>query len=174
MMPISIQDGDITIRNLKNSELVEVYNCVNQSHDSLKALGRNSAFSLEDIKMRYLETLINSMEFFCGILYKDKIVGLIKGRIEYKEQNQLFIMSLMLIEDIRGKGIGTKTLGAFEDYFFKNFSTNKFCALIMENNKSAQKFWIKNGYKFIRATRGIGIDEGSCMIILEKELNSNG
>jgi RimJ/RimL family protein N-acetyltransferase len=108
---------------------------------------------------------VNSLEFFCGIYREGKIIGIIKGRIETKNTSELCVLSFILMEEYRGKGLGTRLLTNFESYFSENFSIDKFCALIMEDNKGAEKFWIRNGYKIARVTRGIGVN---AMVVLEK------
>jgi GNAT superfamily N-acetyltransferase len=149
-MPVNITNGDIAIRNVEKEDLNEVLRCVNQSNESFVVMGRASLFSIEEIYQRYLETLINSMEFFCCIEYKGIAIGILKGRLESKNPNELCIMSLILLEEYRGLGLGSKILKSVEEYFSNNFCVCKFYALIMENNKRARQFWINNKYKIAR------------------------
>lgn len=174
MMPINILVDDIVIRNLENNELFDAYKCIDQNEENFRILGRTSKFSFDDIKQRYLETLINSLEFFCGVFYKDNIIGIIKGRMEVESQKELCLLSFILLEEFRGNGIGSKILLTFEDYFYINFSVNKFCAMIMYNNNKINKFWIKNGYEIKRVTKSTGSDFSIGMMILEKGRKSNG
>lgn len=168
MMPINISIDDIVIRNLENSELVGAYKCIDQKDENFRALGRTSKFSFDDIKQRYLETLINSLEFFCGIFCKDNIIGIIKGRMEVENHKELCLLSFILLDEYRGYGIGSRILSAFEDYFHYNFSVNKYCAMIMYNDKRINDFWIKNGYEVKRVTKSTGSDFSMGMMILEK------
>lgn len=168
MMPIEINKEDILIRNLENNELLDVFKCISQSQDNLKALGRDCGLSFEDIKQRYLETLISSMDYFCGIFYKGKIIGFIKGRLENKNKYELYILSFLIIEEFRGIGLGTKVLTLFEEYFYSNLSTRVFYVMIID--KSAYHFWEKNGYTIKRAVKGSQGFDLKSMIILEKEM----
>lgn len=167
-MPINIINGDIKIRNIEKEDLNEVLECVNQSNESITAMGRASLFSMEEIHQRYLETLINSLEFFCCIELKGIKIGIIKGRLESKSPNELSIMSLILLEEYRGQGLGTIILKSVEDYFTDNFCVDKFNAIIMENNKRAIQFWANNNYKIARVTKGVKEIGGLGMIILDK------
>lgn len=168
MMPINISMDDLIIRNLENNELLEAYKCINQKKENFRTLGRTSEFSFDDIKQRYLETLLSSLEFFCGIFYKENIIGIIKGRMEVSNHRELCLLSFILLEEYRGSGMGSKILVAFEDYFYYNFSVDKFCAMIMYNNKKINSFWIKNGYEIKRVTKGTSDDNSMGMMILEK------
>jgi ribosomal protein S18 acetylase RimI-like enzyme len=165
LLPIKIDFEDMIIKNIESKDFGEVCKCVNQSKESLRALGREDIFSINEIEQRYLETLVNSLEFFCGIYIDGKVIGIIKGRIETKNMNELCVLSFILMEEYRGMGQGTRLLANFENYFSCNFSIDRFCALIMENNKGAEKFWARNGYKIARVTRGVGLN---AMVVLEK------
>ena len=171
-MPVNIINGDIAIRNIEKEDLSNVLRCVNQSDESVVAMGRASIFSIEEIHQRYLETLINSMEFFCCIEYKEIGIGILKGRLESKNQNELCLTSLILLEEYRGLGLGTKILESVEEYFSSKFFVKKFYALIMENNNRAQQFWINNNYKIVRVTMGVEEIGSPGMIILNKYISS--
>ena len=143
---------------------------MNESRDNLKSLGRDEEFTFEDIKQRYLETLISSLEFFCGIYYNSRIIGIIKGRIENKLKKELFIQSFILLSDFRMQGIGSRTLREFERYFYDSFYIDRYCALVMNKNSNGQKFWSRNNYHLARITQSTNeiADEG--IMILEKSL----
>ncbi len=167
-MPVNIINGDIAIRNIEKEDLTGVLRCVNQSDESVVAMGRASLFTIEEIHQRYIETLINSMEFFCCIEYKGIAIGILKGRLESKNPNELCLTSLVLLEEYRGLGFGSKISKSVEEYFSNNFCVDKFYAIIMENNKRARQFWIKNNYKIARITMGLEKIGSPGMIILDK------
>lgn len=176
MIPIRFQVDDIEIRNIESSDFYGVLDCINNSTEDLNALGRNEKFTYDDIKMRYVETLVNSLEFFCGMYYREKIIGIIKGRIENKgTSGEVWILSYILEEDFRNQGIGTKVLLKFENYFIDKFAINTFNVLVMEKNLLGQTFWLRNGYCFKRITKSINDKNDNGMIILEKRrTNNNG
>jgi hypothetical protein len=74
LLPIKITIEDMTIKNIEYKDIMDVYKCVNQSEESLKSLGRDDMFSLKEIEQRYLETLVNSLEFFCGIYCGGQVI----------------------------------------------------------------------------------------------------
>lgn len=169
MIPINICNNDIIIKNIEANELKQVLECVNESADNYKALGRDKPMTCDEIEQRYLESLMNSLEFFCGIYLNNKIIGIIKGRIENKNDRELWLLSYLFLEKYRKMGNGTKVLKIFEEYFLDNYSINKFCILIMENNENAQSFWAKNGYLLTRVTKLAEKNNFSEMVILEKK-----
>lgn len=168
MIPVNISFEDYEITNIKYEDLNDVLNCINQNHENIKALGRSTPLSMENIRQRYMETLINSMEFFCGIYFKKQVVGILKGRIEVKSLNELWLLSLLLTEEHRQKGLGSKILKYTEEYFESSYCVEKFCVVIMEGNNEGQRFWKRNNYMLNRITRGNNINEPG-IVIMEKK-----
>jgi hypothetical protein len=170
MIPVSILIDDIIVKNIEANELEAVLVCINESEDNYMALGREDQMDFVEIQQRYLESLMNSLEFFCGVYLKNKLIGIIKGRIENKIEKELWILSYLFLKEYREKGIGKKVLLGFEEHFLFNYSINKFCILIMENNNEGQKFWTNNGYIISRITKATNLNCVSEMVILEKKI----
>jgi hypothetical protein len=170
VIPVYISMGDIIVKNIEANELEAVLTCVNESEDNYMALGRDIQMDYTEIEERYLESLMNSLEIFCGVYLNNKQIGIIKGRIENKSEKELWILSYLFLKEHREKGIGKKVLHAFEEHFLFNYSINKFCILIMENNSEGQKFWANSGYQISRITKAIGFNSLSEMVILEKRI----
>lgn len=168
MIPVNISFENYKIRNIKFSELEEVVECINQNEDNIKALGRTEAFSIEDIKQRYIETLVNSMEFFCGIYYCDRLIGILKGRIEIKTAKELWILSLLLLEEYRKNGLGTKILYYFQKHFEERYAIDKIWAVMIEGNEWGQRFWFNNNFTINRITRSSKEKEPG-IVVMEKK-----
>jgi ribosomal protein S18 acetylase RimI-like enzyme len=168
MIPINIVKNNITIKNIEANELLFVLSCINETEDNFIALGREAMMSSKEIEQRYLESLINSLEYFCGIYENTKLIGIIKGRIENRSEKELWILSYIFNKEFRGKEYGTKILVYIEEYFEKEYSMNKFCVLIMEDNMRGLNFWSKNGYNITRITKATNMKNNSEMVILQK------
>ncbi|SKA94453.1 Acetyltransferase (GNAT) domain-containing protein [Caloramator quimbayensis] len=169
MIPIKIIKNDYVIRNIKLEELNEALNCINRSEESYKTLGRDNYLTFDDIMQRYLETLTNSLEFFCGVYIEEKLIGIIKGRIENNIQKELWLMSIIVLEKYRMKGFGTSIIKDIEEFFIKNYSVKVFCALVVDDNISGKYFWNKNDYKMVRTIKGM-ISNDKNMTIYKKQI----
>lgn len=167
LIPVNIVKDKYIIRNIESSELDKVLNCINENEENYLSLGMKKQLTIDDLRQRYLETLTNSLEYFCGIFYEDKIIGIIKGRIENKDLKELWIMSYLIIRKFRGRGIGADIIKYFEDYFSYYYSVDKCCVLVIEDDINDHNFWTNNQYKLTRITTGVGIDDIS-MKIFEK------
>lgn len=170
MIPVHIEDNNIIIRNIESNELSQVINCINETKSNFIKLGMISQINYEEITQRYLESLMNSLEYFCGIFMNEALIGIIKGRIENKFDKELYILSFLLLQKYRGNGFGSNLLKVFEKYFAINFSIYKFNILVNINNKAGENFWLKNGYSFSRNIQAFPEDSYSQMIIYDKNL----
>ena len=168
MIPVNIKKDNLLIRNIEAHDLKLVLDCINEAEENFKTLGRDILLDYYELEQRYLESLMNSLEYFCGIFIEEKLIGIIKGRIENRVEEELWILSYLLLHEYRNKGIGTKVLKAIEEYFHLNYSIDKYCILILDSNKKGLKFWMDNHYLISRKTNSLGLDNGSKMIILDK------
>ena len=171
MLPIDFNINGYNVKNIESNDLKKVLYCVNNSNDNDGLLGEYETFTIEDIELRYAETLINSLEFFCGIFYNCNIVGIMKGRIETKGiSGEVWLISYFLLNQYRRKGIESQILNEFEAYAREKFNINNFNVIVMQRNQKVQDFWIKNGYKIKRITRGNICNDKMEISIYEKTI----
>lgn len=171
MIPVKIVNEDITITNIEHGRLYSVIECVNESFESRLAMGRESELSYRDVEERYMETLLSPLEFFCGIYVEEKFTGIIKGRLENKNRVELWMLSFILMEKYRNKGIGTRVIEYLEDYFFKSFNVSDYYVIVTQANKSGRDFWVSRGYSMARVAKDI-YENQQGTIIYEKRRKS--
>jgi ribosomal protein S18 acetylase RimI-like enzyme len=155
MIPVKIMNGSIAIINIEHSGLDSVLKCVNESAESCLAMGRNSRFTYKDVEERYMETLLSSLEFFCGIYIDGEFAGIIKGRLENKNRVELWILSFILMEKYRNKGIGTKVVESLENYFSTGCNTSDYYVIATQANRRGRDFWVSRGYNIARIAKNI-------------------
>lgn len=85
MIPIRIKNEKLTIKSINKKDLSNLYNLIRELNYS-KNLYQDSNLSFDYIKNRYIETLINSMEYFCGIFSKNELVGFLEGKVRSKRR----------------------------------------------------------------------------------------
>lgn len=167
MIPVKIVNGRIEISNIEHSSLDSVLKCVNESAESCLAMGRDTEFTYNDVEERYIETLLSSLEFFCGIHIDGEFAGIIKGRLENKNKVELWILSFILMEKYRDKGIGTKVVEYLEDYFSSSCNASDYYVIVTQANKRGRDFWVSRGYNIARMCKNI-YDNQRETIIYEK------
>jgi len=155
MIPVKIINGEITITNIEHGSLQSVLKCINESYESRLAMGRESELSYKDVEERYMETLLSTLEFFCGIYIEDEFAGIIKGRLENKNKVELWILSFILMEKYRNKGIGTRVVEYLEDYFSASYNVSDYYVIVTQANKQGRDFWVSRGYSVVRVAKDI-------------------
>ena len=164
MIPVKIEHGNIDIKNIEHGNLYSIIQCVNESMESCLAMGRDSEFTYEDVEERYMETLLSSLEFFCGVYVDGEFAGIIKGRLENKNRVELWILSIILMEKYRGIGVGTSVVECLEKYFLSNFNARDFYVIVMQANKRGRDFWSSRGYGIARIAKNIYENEWGTII----------
>lgn len=95
---------------------------------------------------RFLEYYFSECEFFLKIKKQGKIIGILKGRIEFKNPNRVWIGYIMLDHTIRGKGMGSKILHKLVDYFILECGIYDFYIKVSQENLKFISFFRKNRF----------------------------
>ena len=149
MFDISIKFEDISLVSLNTQDIVPVrhwleeQNCNDFTYEYL---------NLNELSDRFLESYVSEGEFFVKILETDKIIGILKGRIEFKNPNEIWILYFILDSKLRKKGIGSKMLNYLLKYFSDSFCINDVYTIVVEDNNGTEYFWSKNGFKVYRVS----------------------
>lgn len=109
---------------------------------------------------RFLEYYMSENEFFLKVTKDDKFAGILKGRVEFRNPNDVFIGCFILDSNLRGEGVGSKILLETIKYFERNFGIYDFYTSIVEGSKEAIKFWTKNSFVLHRISKNFFNIEG--------------
>lgn len=126
---------------------------------------------LSSLREKVVESIISESEFFLKILINGNISGIIKGRLELGEENEVYIVYLFLKDQYRNKGYGKKVLEALISAFNNKFQVHEFFALVEEKEDSALKFFKENGFQLLRISKDFYLSEDRKVFILHKEIN---
>lgn len=148
MIPILINEGELTIKSINKKDLNSIYNFLKELNGKHKLYYDND-LSFDYIKKRYIETLINSMEYFCGIYSQNELIGILKGRLEVKGELESWLMALYLKKNLLEKEEGNLILKNFEEYLYHVYNVRVF-NVIVNDRCECDEFWEKNGYNFNR------------------------
>jgi RimJ/RimL family protein N-acetyltransferase len=156
MLTINLSVDDLIIRDITKNNLPEVLRLFNQNEINIYATGIDRPMSYEDISQKYLEVLVNSHEFFAGIFIcsqncvKEQMVGVIKGRIDYDNNEEAWISSILIDNSYQKRGIGTKSVSSIISMFKDTYDIKTVMIGILSSNIIAKKFWRKIGFSYIR------------------------
>ncbi|MCX7904696.1 MAG: GNAT family N-acetyltransferase, partial [Caloramator sp.] len=129
MLHISIFHENFIIRNVSIDSLEDIVECINSDESNLEAIGISKKIDLEFIRERYMESLVNPLEFFCGIYKDGDMLGIIKGRMENKCIQEAWFMTFILRYELRNKGLGSHVLKLVEEYLKTFYNVQRYCAI---------------------------------------------
>lgn len=168
MIPVEIDFENYKIRCIEKDDIENILNCINELNKTSCETGVSDLFTYKDIEDRYIETLLNSLDYFCVIKYGDNFIGLIKGYIENKRNiNSIWISSLVIFKQYDSEELRSKIINKIENYFMNNFSVNKFYMLKEAKVNEANNYKKYFGYSLRRVVDN-NKNNSIIMLILEK------
>lgn len=154
MLTLNNKSDDLILKDITKEDLKDVLNLYNQNDQNIYATGIDRRMSLRDIKEKYLEVLVNSHEFFIGIFLDKgnglKLVGVIKGRIDYENSEEAWISSILVDTKYQRQGIGTKAVEVLIDMLNKSYDVKRFYIGIIAGNYIGRCFWQKLEFSYFR------------------------
>jgi RimJ/RimL family protein N-acetyltransferase len=170
MFDLSINFNDITISSIVQEDIVCIQKWMNeQQFYAQEAL--NKPMPLKELQERFIEYYMSENEFFLKIKQEDNLIGIFKGRIEFKTTNEVLIWCYILDKEARGRGLGSKILSEILSYFQDKLGINSFSASIVAGSQNAIKFWSKNKFFLHRISKNFFKVEDKIldMLVLKRE-----
>lgn len=176
MLSLSIEDEDIHIKDIDKSQISKMIKWFDGSNIGKYkyAMGIDEPVTVDDLYEKYLEVLINAHEFFLGINMNDELIGFIKGRADYKNDGEVWIMSLLVDASYQNRGIGTRVLNAVMKEFKEKFGIREFYSCVINDNVGGKKFWQKNKFCECRATKDYFTMDNKNYDLIIMERNERG
>lgn len=153
MLYVSMHFEDIDILNIEREDLIYAHKWLDLQKPHIK-FTEQGWLTLKDLNERYLESYVSENEFFLKILNKKNFSGILKGRVEYKNPNEMWFWFFILDSGLHEKGIGSKIVKQSIDYFVNEYSIDNFYTVVIVEDAAYLKFWRKNGFKVLRLSKG--------------------
>lgn len=155
MLTINTKAKGLVFKDITKDDLDEVLRLYNQNEKNMYATGIDRAMSIEDIIEKYLEVLISSHEFYAGIFKAaaspdPEMLGVIKGRIDYDNNEEAWISSVLIDSLQQGKGIGTAAVDSIMEHLNDTYGVKRVMVGILSGNAIGKEFWRKLDFKYIR------------------------
>lgn len=161
MLELKINFNDINISNIDEHELTEIQAWMEVENQF--AYGEDS---LEELYERYLESYISECEFFLKINNKDELIGILKGRLELKNPNEVWIWFFYLNHEYRNDSIGMKIIQELMNYFSDEYGIDIYFTRIIKENEENIVFWKNIGFKIVRIVKDFYCIDGKSMDML--------
>lgn len=168
MLELEISFNDINISNISENDLTQIQAWMEVEKQF--AYGENS---LEELHERYLESYISECEFFLKINKKDELIGILKGRLELKNPNEVWIWFFYLNSEYRNSNIGMKIIQELINYFSDEYGIDICFTRIIKEDGENIGFWKNIGFKIVRRVKDFYYIDGKHMdmLIMKKVIN---
>jgi len=156
MLTINLNDENLFFKDVNKEDLTNVLKLYNQNEINMYATGIDRPMSYEDINQKYLEVLVNSHEFFAGIFSDhdsradSRMIGVIKGRIDYDNNEEAWISSILIDSHFQNNGIGTKAVSSILKMLKDTYDIKTVMIGILSGNHIGRAFWSKIGFNYMR------------------------
>jgi RimJ/RimL family protein N-acetyltransferase len=145
MFDIKFQIGDIEVESVEEEDINEIYNWF-KAESSYLDENKHEEISENQFCDRFVEYYLSECEFFIKVMICDELIGMIKGRIEFINPNNVWFGYILISEECRNKGIGTTILNSIINYFNTDFGIFNFSTRLRETNMKSLNFWKKSGF----------------------------
>lgn len=166
MFDLSIIDNDISILNVEKEDLNYISSWMNS-----KSIFRNpEILNVNFVRERYIEACVSESEIFLKILKDDKFIGMVKGRIEFKEKNEVWFMYFDIENEVMSQ-TANRSLESLMKCFSNLYGINRFMVVIPEKHKRLLRFYKENNFKIYRLIRDFNYygDRNGNSIVLKFE-----
>jgi len=172
MFNIDIKFDDVSIVNVEKEDIFIIENWINNQQGFNIKEGLN--YGIADFYERYLEYYVSEGEYFLKVLRGSELIGIIKGRIEFKNPNEVWIMCYLIEYKLQDNKLSTLIINEFLKHLNGNYGICNFYTFVSANNKEMLKLWENNNFKIVRVTSNFfEIDSEDKDILILKRLIQN-
>ena len=150
MFNIDIEFDDVSIRNVEKEDIFKIENWVNNQQGFNIEAGVN--YGTREFYERYLEYCVSEGEYFLKVLCGSELIGIIKGRIEFKNPNEVWIMCYLIEISLYDADLSTTIINEFLEHLYKNYGICNFYTFVSANNYKMLKLWKNNKFEISRVT----------------------
>ena len=160
MLDIDINFEDIELSNIQKCDL----------HYIEKWNESEEGFNFSQLNDRFLESVLSECEYFLKIVKNNKFIGIIKGRVEFKNINEAWVWFYYLNEEENTEGLDCKIMEELLSYFSQEYDIRIFFTRVAAEDSVSVKLWESIGFKPLRLVRNFyNINDKSMdMLIMEK------
>jgi len=158
MLDVDVCFDDIVISNIQKEDLPNIE----------KMSEADEEFNFSELNDRFLESYLSECEYFLKINKNKKLIGVIKGRVEFKNSNEVWVWFYYIKE----KSLECMVMQELLLYFFQEYDIEIFYTRVAVEDENAVKFWKKLGFRPLRLVKNFYSINGKSMDMLIMENGS--
>ncbi|MDP4143854.1 MAG: GNAT family N-acetyltransferase [Bacillota bacterium] len=169
MFDINMQFNDIAISSIEKEDIKAIQQWYNDEKDYFDK--NENYLEMDELYERFLEYYVSESEFFLKISKHGKLIGIFKGRVEFKNTNKVWIASFIVQHQHKTKEVQDLILKEILNYFLNNYGINEFSTMVTYANKDMLELWKNNGFMLTRISPNFykHNDKKDNIMILERE-----
>lgn len=166
MLEVSFDFDDIEITNIMQEDLMSI---VERGEDDKR-------FSIARLNERFLESYLSECEYFLKVTKGGALIGLIKGRVEFKNPHEAWIWFYYIDEQCCDRGLDVSVALNLLEYLKEEYLVKDFYIRVPMDDLKAIQFWKGMGFKSLRAVKDFYFIDGQNidMLILENKNVKSG
>ncbi|KEI79739.1 GNAT family N-acetyltransferase [Clostridium botulinum] len=149
MLDINLKYEDIEIANIEKENIEDVFYMM-KSNENEANVDYHPLTNVKELEDTFIEYYLSECEFFIKIMYRSYLIGVMKGRAEFKNPNEIWILYFFKdrykLEDRKWYSI----IHNLEIYFFKQYGIDDFYVVVDNNNLNLINIFKKNGFSISR------------------------
>lgn len=149
MLDVKIKSDDIEILNVERKDIPMLFHYM-KSNKLNKNLSCHPVSNEEELRETFIECYLSECEFFIKVMYKNKLRGVLKGRAEFKNPNEIWLLYFLKFENENIDFKWGKIITKLENYFFMQYGIDKFYVIINRFKLDMIKIFKDNGFVPIR------------------------
>ncbi|MCR1935295.1 GNAT family N-acetyltransferase [Clostridium tepidum] len=149
MLDINLKYNDIEIVNVEKENIEDIFHMMKSNKNEVN-LAFHPLSNEKELEDTFIEYYLSECEFFIKITYKSRLIGLIKGRAEFKNPNEIWILYFLKDKYSLENKEWYNIIHNLEIYFFKQYSIDNFYVVIDNNNLNFINIFKGNGFSISR------------------------
>lgn len=167
MVQVYINYNGISISSVEKQDAKYVQQWFNNKN-AMVCYGIDDYVGTNEFNEIFLEYYISETEIFLKIIKDNNLIGIFRGRIEFKDESRIWISYFALDSVYLRSYDENYLLEQILKYFSKNYGINNFLVGISDVDKKTLKLLENNGFYTIRTSSDF--NTGTNTIIMKRKI----
>ncbi len=171
MFQVSINYKDINISSVVMEDIKSIQQWFNEKNQ-LVYYGNGDYLGISELNEIFLEYYVSESEIFLKIIKANKVIGLFKGRFEFKDKNIIWISCFVLEHLYLDSNEENIILDEILKFFLHNYGISEFLIGVSVKEKKTLNLIKSNGFKLVRISNDFFIsnEDSSNTMIMKRNI----
>ena len=171
MFQISINYKDINISSVVMEDIKSIQQWFNEKNQ-LVYYGNDEYLGISELNEIFLEYYVSESEIFLKIIKANEVIGLFKGRLEFKDKNIIWISCFVLEHLNLDSNEENIILDEILKFFLHNYGISEFLIGVSVKEKETLNLLKSNGFKLVRISNDflISNEDSSNTMIMKRNI----